>query len=301
MNEPHQGLPPPPGGGLLLGLPQLLILFPVLTPSDHRPHPHHPAPSLHAQNGVPQEGTEQRAQQTRRMLKQKARTFEGRRTGRRPRGRESECATTGEVKTPANRWARPRGGAAIFAVAASNPGTGFSFRALSPQRLQLVKEIANFCNCRPVGPGALHWKSENVKLQHGWIKHKGYPPIRPCDSGQKGRQSLFIARATQCHAIAEACCLARPAPLYSVFLGPLNLFPAHIKTVHSSSIVSSPPTPFPVVGFLHLLALMLFADSFLASSKVSFPLISVVFPSRSSFLSAVYSFSFFSLCPLVSR
>jgi len=39
---------------------------------------------------------------------------------------------------------------------------------------------------------------------------------------------------------------------------------------------------------------MLFADSFLASSKVSFPLISVVFPSRSSFLSAIYSF-FFSL------
>ena len=68
MNEPHQGLPPPPGGGLLLGLPELLILFPLLTPSDHRPHPHHPAPSLHAQNGVPQEGTEQRAQQTRRML-----------------------------------------------------------------------------------------------------------------------------------------------------------------------------------------------------------------------------------------
>ena len=54
MNEPHQGLPPPPGGGLLLGLPELLILFPLLTPSDHRPHPHHPAPSLHAQNGVPQ-------------------------------------------------------------------------------------------------------------------------------------------------------------------------------------------------------------------------------------------------------
>ena len=85
-----------------------------------------------------------------------------------------------------------------------------------------------------------------------------------------------------------------------LFLGPLNLFPAHIKTAHSSSIVSSPPTPFPVVGFLHRLALMLFADSFLASSKVSFPLISVVFPSRSYFLSAVYSFSFFlSLSPHV--
>ena len=98
-----------------------------------------------------------------------------------------------------------------------------------------------------------------------------------------------------CHRISllslAACALCIPF----LFLGPLNLFPAHIKIAHSSSIISSPPTPFPVVGFLHRLALMLFADSFLASSKVSFPLISVVFPSRSSFLSAVYLFFSLSL------
>jgi len=114
-------------------------------------------------------------------------------------------------------------------------------------------------------------------------------------------KSIYRARyPVSCHRRSllsrAACALCIPF----LFLGPLNLFPAHIKTAHSSSIVSSPPTPFPVVGFLHRLALMLFADSFLASSKVSFPLISVVFPSRSSFLSAVYSFSFFlSLSPHV--
>jgi hypothetical protein len=46
VKGPHQGFPPPPGGGLLLGLPHLLIL-PLLPASDYRTHPHHPAPSLH--------------------------------------------------------------------------------------------------------------------------------------------------------------------------------------------------------------------------------------------------------------
>ena len=129
----------------------------------------------------------------------------------------------------------------------------------------------------------------------------GDTPAPASSAPRQAAKSIYRARyPVPCHRRSllsrAACALCIPF----LFLGPLNLFPAHIKTAHSSSIVSSPPTPFPVVGFLHRLALMLFADSFLASSKVSFPLISVVFPSRSSFLSAVYSFSFFlSLSPHV--
>ena len=99
-------------------------------------------------------------------------------------------------------------------------------------------------------------------------------------------KSIYRARyPVPCHRRSmlsrAACALCIPF----LFLGPLNLFPAHIKTAHSSSIVSSPPTPFPVVGFLHRLALMLFADSFLASSKVSF----------SSYLSCFFFSQFFSV------
>jgi hypothetical protein len=51
----------------------------------------------------------------------------------------------GEVKTPATRRARPRGGAAIFAAASLLLPVQIracSFRALSPSSLQLVREIA---------------------------------------------------------------------------------------------------------------------------------------------------------------
>jgi hypothetical protein len=126
MNEPHQGLPPPPGGGLLLGLPQLLILFPVLTPSDHRPHPHHPAPSLHAQNGVPQEGTEQStaneedAQVERPHLRREETRTETSGAGAGMRhGRGGEDA--GEPAGKAERW---RCHFCCWPVDASNPGTG---------------------------------------------------------------------------------------------------------------------------------------------------------------------------------
>jgi len=57
VKEPHQSLPPPPGGSLLLCLPQLLVLLSLLPSSDHRPHPHHPAPFLHTHKATIEQST----------------------------------------------------------------------------------------------------------------------------------------------------------------------------------------------------------------------------------------------------
>jgi hypothetical protein len=173
VKGPHQGLPPPPGGSLLLGLPRLLIL-PLLRTSNLCPHPHHPTPPLHKKSHS----------QSRRRREQKHSTAKGGRKANYARFWREEPSTettapragmlhcrggedAGDPACDAERWRSHFSWEACFRQ--ELPASSFS--VIPPYRSQLAKGSATadwwelVCwnpETPDQGTGTLNWRRLSV-------------------------------------------------------------------------------------------------------------------------------------------